>query len=191
MDDIEQLSQMLDFPMPDKLKHVRPELPKPAFFPAGTGIIYHGKSQRSLPKEGVMCLAHNFGTVKYYNSLKKRGGESLKTYTWGHLLPFLKDCKIPTETCFFTNALMGVMEAKSNLETVGGHEGEEFRKGCLAVFHASLSLQRPSLVLALGKPSMGTYVPAFIAGGLLCLAAAASFILVQRPKLPPPIAAVA
>lgn len=154
MDDIDQLTSLLDFPLPAKLRHIRPELTGPAFFPAGTGILRNGKPGRSLPQEGVMCLGHNFSNVEYYEKIKKNRGENLTTNTWGQLLPFLDACGIEIEECFFTNALMGIMDSKSNLKAVDDHQEEAFRADCLKLFRAALVLQRPRLVLALGKGSI-------------------------------------
>lgn len=155
-DDIEHLKGFLDFPYPDDVRKVCAELPGPAFFPGGSGVIgSDGQARRMLPRHGVMVLAHNFGTVKYFDGLPPCGGENLAVGTWGNLLPFLRECGIAVESCFFTNALMGLMHADSNTKAdLPGHQDAAFRAGCHRVFHAALYRQHPRLLLALGKPAI-------------------------------------
>lgn len=138
------------------MRKVRAELPGPAFFPGGSGVIGDdGSAGRTLPRRGVMILGHNFGTAKYFDELAPRGRENLAVGTWGSLLPFLRECGLAAESCFFTNALMGLMQAASNTETgLPGHQDAAFRAGCHGVFRAALLRQRPRLLLALGKPAI-------------------------------------
>ena len=182
MDDIEQLARMLDFPLPDKVHHIRPDLPGPAFFPAGTGVLLDGAPVRTLPWRGVMCLGHNFSNCADYEVIRDRGREILTVKTWGKLLSFLEECGIEVDECFFTNALMGVMETKSSLDVVEGHGSEPFRQSCREVFFKALSLQQPRLVLALGKATvrfLGEAFPDYLMGWEQ-MVEAAKFDLVDR-----------
>jgi hypothetical protein len=111
MDDIEYLSSLLDFPYPDDVQPVRATLPGPAFFPGGTGVLSGDRAACTLPRGGVMLLGHNFGTVRYFETLQAAGRENLEVPTWRVLLRFLRECDISPEECFFTNVLMGLMRA--------------------------------------------------------------------------------
>jgi uracil-DNA glycosylase len=160
-DDIAHLIWLLDFPYPEDIQPVLADLPGPAFFPGGSGVLSRGRAARTLPRGGVMVLGHNFSTVKYYEGLRATGRENLNKDTWGKLLPFLAECGISVEECFFTNALMGLMRTKSNVGSVSGHEEVDFRKHCRRVFRATLCRQRPRLLLVLGKPAIRFVAEAF------------------------------
>ena len=160
-DDIARLVALLDFPYPADIQPVFADLPGPAFCPGGSGVLLRGHAARALPRGGVMVLGHNFSTVKYYEGLRLAGRENLNKDTWGKLLPFLAECGISVEECFFTNALMGVMRTRSNVGSVSGHEEIGFREHCHRVFRAALCRQRPRLLLALGKPTIRFVAEAF------------------------------
>jgi hypothetical protein len=154
MDDIAQLTDLLHIPYPADIEPVFASLPGPAFFPGGSGLLPAQPDRRTLPRRGVMVLGHNFGTVPYYAGLQGTGGENLQVGTWVALLGFLAACGIATEECFFTNALMGLMRKQGNVGTVAGFEDKTYRLKCKDILHASLLLQRPRVLLVLGKPTI-------------------------------------
>lgn len=56
-----------------------------------------------------------------------RGGETLAVGTWGNLLPFAREFGITVESCFFTDALMGLVHAASSTEaSLPDHQDETF-----------------------------------------------------------------
>jgi hypothetical protein len=75
-----------------------------------------------------------------------------------------------------------VMDTRSSLAVVGGHGSEPFRQSCREVFYKALSLQRPRLVLVLGRPTIRFLGEAFPdrLGGWERLTGKKTFDLVDR-----------
>jgi uracil-DNA glycosylase len=149
------------------IRHVEPgDIRGCAFFPGGTGIlvgpdVHSSKPGRTIPVGGVLVLGHNFHDVKSYNQSVEFGDE-LYTPTWRNLARALAAFGIPHDICFFSNALMGLMDRAGACGTHDGHRDQAFRAGCIGLLSATLAVQRPRLVLALGKyapPMLAEAVP--------------------------------
>ena len=108
---------------------------------------------RILPRSGVLILGHNFHDKANYCKTVQRGGEIDRNATWRALLPFLRSCGIDPEACFYTNALMGLMDKAGATGAHRGHRVLAFRESCGQLLRATIDLQRPRLVLTLGRPA--------------------------------------
>lgn len=162
MDDIEYLLSVANgFDYPPTVKRVFSDIPGPAFFPGGTGVVQSERSGRHIPRRGALILGHNFGNVACYETGKVRGDEYWTNPTWKMLRKLLVACEMPVSECFFTNALMGVMVKDRMCGTVAGFRDKEFLEGCRQVLGATLQLQKPRLVLILGRPAINFLAETF------------------------------
>jgi hypothetical protein len=126
-----------------------------AFFPGGYGLL-RGRSD-DLPVNGTIVFGSNFGCVADYlneDGTLRRQDETLTSSTWKGLYRML-DARtgIDLERCFFTNAWPFLHKGQSN-ETKGlisaWFADEALMKKCLYIFERTLSVIRPTLVIALG-----------------------------------------
>ncbi len=135
----------------------------PAFFPGGSGLIA-GRADGGLgvgpglPVGGIMVLAHNYGTRADHRRYARRQGEAASIMTWRGLLKLLRETAIALEECFFTNAFVGLLDAASNVGSPLGHRDPAFREACRVLLGHQVALQRPRLILSLGR-----FVPNFLA----------------------------
>lgn len=158
LDDIDMLTKLTArLPYPAGIRHVEPgAIAGPAFFPGGTGILdsdipASASPGRYVPPGGALILGHNFHDVASWQASVSAGGEIGRTATWRNLVPMLTGFGIAPSTCFFTNAFMGLMERPGPMGTHPGHSDVGFRAACITLLRATIALQRPSIVLALGK----------------------------------------
>jgi hypothetical protein len=180
MDDIEHLSSLVrDIEHPDGICPVVPgRIRGAAFFPGGTGVVVGNDPRtmtagRTLPRSGVLVLGHNFHDVANYEETVRRGGEIDRNATWRALLLFLRSCGINPEAGFYTNALMGLMDKAGATGSHPGHRAPAFRASCRRLLGATIDLQRPRLVLTLGRPA--TRFLGEVVGGLGSWARMSSF----------------
>jgi hypothetical protein len=129
-----------------------PELiPGTAFFPGGTGLWRGDQPCGALPDDfpeaPVMFVAHNFDSICAHNAAKIRGGEP-QSFFWRTLLAYLECAGTDAESCFFTNALMGLKpgSAVGDMPTVPGYEDE-----CNQFLVRQIEIVKPSLIVALGR----------------------------------------
>ncbi len=116
-----------------------------SFFPGGKG-----NPGGNIPVGGVMYLGHNFDKVGGFNRSVERGHE--ENLTWRVIrtavLPVLAERHI-----WFTNYFMGVVEGPSNMgpldQSADGFA--DYEADCWEFFKVQLALQRPRIVVALGK----------------------------------------
>jgi len=149
-----------------------PELLQLGFFPGGNGIIKDDEAidpSNSIEGKEIMIVGNNFGTVCYYcKCFPKKQEDILKNPTWRNLLKLLKDSGIKKESCFFTNAYMGLIDEyylikreiksgikydnKGNVGACPGSKKHEFVKQCQDFFCIQLDfLPKLKLVIVLGK----------------------------------------
>jgi len=158
MDDVDYLTALVsDVKMyPKGIREVIPgRLQRVAFFPGGTGVamgddLATALPGRTLPRGGTMVLGHNFDNVASYEQSIERGREFGWNATWHNLSKLLRCCGIRLSDCFFTNALLGLIETASSTGSRPGHRDPDFRKACRRVLLASIARQQPKLILALG-----------------------------------------
>ena len=169
-----------------KVTPVQEMIAQNAFFPGGSGLwtTPTNEEQQILPRHlqacrsffdnpvpimpvgKVMVLGNDFGQKWWHEKCLRKDDYDLDSNTWKNLLLFLKDADIRPKDCFFTNAYMGLrLEDKSNgpPKSTGRSPGaydEKFVECCESFFlDKQLSIQKPRLILALGKHSIK-----FIAG---------------------------
>ena len=130
-----------------------------SFVPGGTGLWCEGNSEvPHLPVGGVMVLGHDFHNVAGYEWSHLNVAENLESPTWKHLLKLLKRVPISLERCFFTNIYMGLCEGDATTGRFPGSLCPNFKQRCREFFIKQIEMQRPSVILALGK-----WVPEFLA----------------------------
>ena len=126
-----------------------------AFFPGGYGL-WMDKEETKLPTfpvGGVMVLGHDFHSVSGYQTSWRLGYESLDMPTWKHLRRLLDTAGLPLKRCFFTNLYMGLRKGAATGKFPGAND-PIFVRHCEAFLQHQIDIQRPSLLLTLGK-----YVP--------------------------------
>jgi len=144
---------------PDGIEPVSVEIPGPAFFPGGRGLVTSDQRVADeLPRGGVLVLGHNYGTVADHTRYVRSRGEVEGNVTWRRLRRLLEEAGIGLQECFFTNAFVGLLKTDSNRGSQPGHRDPAFLADCRALFVRQLHLQRPRLLLALGR-----FVPNFLA----------------------------
>jgi len=81
-----------------------------SFFPGGTGRADSSDGDSARPD--LLVVGNDFGRYdEDYAAAVKRGYE-LEAGTWSGILKLLRDAKVATERCFFTNAVMGARSSK-------------------------------------------------------------------------------
>jgi len=158
MDDIDYLTALVSdvTKYPEGIERVVPgRLRRVAFFPGGTGVVNGDNPStacpgRTLPRGGTMVLGHNFDNVASYKRSIERGPEFGWNATWDNLSKLLHSCGIRSSDCFFTNALLGLIDTASSTGSHRGHRDPDFREACRRVLLASIERQQPKLILVLG-----------------------------------------
>ncbi len=145
---------------PDGILPVPQVIPGPAFFPDGRGLVANDRSLGiTLPVGGVMVLGHNYGTVADHRTYTAARGEIEGSPTWIGLRKLLQGSGIPLDRCFFTNAYVGLLDRPSGIGPHPGHRDQDFLEGCRQILVTQILLQRPRLILVLGR-----FVPSFLSG---------------------------
>jgi hypothetical protein len=158
MDDVDYLAALVSDVQkyPRGIQRVIPgRLQRVAFFPGGTGVVIGDDPAtalpgRKLPRGGTMVLGHNFDNVASYEQSIERGREFGWNATWDNLSKLLHSCGIRLSDCFFTNALLGLIETARSTGSHPGHRDPDFREACRRVLLASIERQQPKLILVLG-----------------------------------------
>jgi hypothetical protein len=112
-----------------------------------------------MPIGQIMILGHDFDTeVGYQQSLAQRG-ENLKSPTWRNLLWLLDRVHVSPYACFFTNVYMGLRAGNSKVTgRFPGARSPRFVQQCQAFLAYQIAMQRPRLILTLGR-----HVPSVLA----------------------------
>ncbi|EKD26257.1 MAG: hypothetical protein ACD_79C01298G0002 [uncultured bacterium] len=153
---IEHLFQQLDeivTAYPATICRMEGMLPGTAFFPGGQGLfIANPEHKPEFPFGKIMVLGQDFDNATGFRSTIQNGDyDELNTPTWRIMLPLLKNVGINLSTCFFTNAIMGVRNAEGNIGTSPAFNSPEFLQQCQDFFIHQLTIQKPKLVIVLGK----------------------------------------
>jgi hypothetical protein len=123
-----------------------------AFFPVGPG--WKGTA---FPRKKIMVLGNNFGSERYIEKIRENRQGDTKAPTWKNLCELFKHANISEECCFFTNAYMGAISGEKNVGKTPGCHDTVYLKFCQRMFFYQLEVQRPRLIVALGK-----WVPPFL-----------------------------
>jgi uracil-DNA glycosylase len=152
-----ELSQWSEYP--DGVVAVPEQILGTSFFPGGTGLWCEDSQEvPMLPVGGVMVLGHDFHNVAGYERSLQNLGENLRDPTWRSLRKLLSLVPILPEQCFFTNSYMGLREGNATTGRFPGSLCPGFILRCQRFLVQQIQVQRPRVILALGK-----WVPEFLA----------------------------
>jgi len=127
------------------------------FFPYGNGLDV---GVQKFPSGKIMVLGQDFGNQEYVSKLylKPDNGERKKENpTWRNLITILDKSEIELSDCFFTNSIMGVRKKGENIMGKSppfkskNKNGKEFIDYCYDFFVEQVNIQRPKLIICLGK----------------------------------------
>ena len=107
-----------------------------------------------MPVGKVMVLGNDFCQKSWHETCLHQDDYDLNTPTWKYLLPLLKDAGIPPRHCFFTNAYMGLRLAEDGMGPSPGADDLDFVARCRSFLFKQIEVQKPRLILALGKHSI-------------------------------------
>lgn len=132
-----------------------------AFFPGGFGLWVPPKESddESVLRRPVFVLLNNFGSEGYWRSCNEsslRGEDVSAPGTWLGLRTRLRQWGISEHDCFFSNAYVGLLPGnpKSLEENLPGMSDRRFQLECECALKKQLSVVRPRIVLAMGRPAI-------------------------------------
>ena len=143
-----------------------------SFFPGGKGHV----SDR-LPTRGIMYLGQDFGKYSDFVSAVRRGREDDTSATWRGINEGVVN-HLDEGVIWFTNYYMGIRDGGSSVgslkdfvkekystdswDSVGEKCWNSYEEFCWEFFKLQVSLQRPKVVVALGRQvidSLGAHLP--------------------------------
>jgi uracil-DNA glycosylase family 4 len=109
-----------------------------------------GSLPANFPSSPVMFVGHNFDCARGYGISIARGGE-VEGQFWTRLLRVLEAAGLGPESCFFTNALMGLKpgSAEGPMPSVPG-----YREQCKEFLRRQVEIVRPCAIVALGSDAI-------------------------------------
>ena len=126
-----------------------------AAFPGGSGLWRgdqtNGAFPKRFPSDPIMFVAHNFDSQWSHDRSLLRGSESLKSPFWTHLRAYLDHADIPLETCFFTNALMGLQPGSARGPM---SSSDLFKKQCREFLQQQIRNFQPRRIAILGSVAL-------------------------------------
>lgn len=152
MTDIEKLLKKihaLNFQDTDDIQIIRGGVRGVAFFPGGKGTY---ENDDTLSNKDIMILGQDFGTVDSFKKVLERNSKDIESdATWRPLLAFLKKVGIHPSRCFYTNVIIGVRKTGEIIGKAPAFKDEGFIKQCQEFFLYQLEIQKPKIILVLGK----------------------------------------
>jgi hypothetical protein len=124
------------------------------FFPEGDGL-WRDDSQLEMPSSktlstaGIVFVGNDFGTLRTYLRLKKRGFENPPT--WRHVKDRVRRANLPTHLTFFTNAIMGLRLEGNAIDKKSWTGIAGFAEFCREFFLYQIELLKPRLLVLLGS----------------------------------------
>lgn len=123
------------------------------FFPGGDGLWRSeselGSSKSGpLPKAGAMFVGNDFGTLSGFIKLRAKNYENVPT--WRHIKARIRAANIPTESTFFTNAIVGLRQDGTALDKRSWESMPDFAKFCGEFLRFQLEVLSPRLVVVMG-----------------------------------------
>ncbi len=139
-------------PYPSGVMPLSGRIPGLAFFPGGYGLW--GKDIHQAPPPfpvgGVMVVAHNFDCETGFDRSLEAKSERSTSPTWGPLTKLLLDAGINLDSCFFTNAYMGLKAGNKPQGEFPGSRDPQFVQRCASFLLQQIQEQNPKLILVLG-----------------------------------------
>lgn len=129
------------------------------FFPGGDGLWREDDqlaqaSSGMVPLGGIIFLGYDFGTVRSFEKLRKKGYEN--PLTWKHVKQRVKRADLASSVMFFTNAVMGLRDAGTALEKKNWDATPKFRAFCGEFLVYQVEITKPRLVVVMGPDSRKT-----------------------------------
>jgi len=129
------------------------------FFPGGDGLwrddLHVAQVSQGLAAVGgVMFLGNDFGTLKSYERLRKKGFED--PLTWKHVKQRVCRAELPASFTFFTNAVMGLRDGGTALEKKDWDGLPRFKAYCYEFLAFQIETLRPRLTVVMGPAPQRT-----------------------------------
>ncbi len=131
-------------------------LPGIAFFSAAAGLIVNDPDEPlpPFPFGGVMFVGHNLDSETAFlhrlASGRAHGDTDRPMLTWRNLYLLLERASVAPETCFFTNAYVGLKAGDEPSGTFPGAADTAFSAWCRNFLEEQIAVMRPSVVASLG-----------------------------------------
>lgn len=121
------------------------------FFPVATGSSQDGRTDIPLTPRKLMFVGQDWGAHDSFKSLKENLDADMYSGTAARLASLLKEAGIPIEECFFTNALFGVREGKTNTGRSPGWKDEAFVTASAEALKLQIKAIQPKAMICLGR----------------------------------------
>ena len=106
-----------------------------------------------------MILGHNFDSEAGFHHSLAHEGENLRGATWRNLLGLLREADVSPETCFFTNAYMGLIAGNKAVGVFPGSRDPDYVRRCREFLLEQLRVMQPKVILTLGKEVIPVLAP--------------------------------
>lgn len=138
-------------PFPAGVSAVPEPIEGTAFFPGGLGLwLEEADGNCNFPTGGCMVVGQDFNTVATYERARQQRSLVGSSQTWRVLSRLLIRFSIRPESCFYTNAYMGLRAAGRETGRFCGARDNDFVNRCAIFFSRQLAVARPRLILILG-----------------------------------------
>jgi hypothetical protein len=97
---------------------------------------------------GIMFLGNDFGTLKSYDKLHKKGFEN--PLTWKHVKQRVRRADLPSSLTFFTNAVMGLRDDGTALDRKDWDGLPRFKAYCREFLVYQIQTLLPRLIVVMG-----------------------------------------
>lgn len=147
-------------PYPAGVAAVPEPIERTAFFPGGLGLWMEGHDvEFEFPTGQCMVVGQDFNTVKTYCRAREAKSEINSSRTWQILRRLLATFSIPMQSCFYTNAYMGLRASGPETGRFPGAHDAPFVDRCSAFFARQLAVAQPKLILMLGMEPLRVLGP--------------------------------
>jgi len=144
-------------PYPEDMAPFPDRLTGRTFFPGGDGLwrddasltSLKGPSTSPFPVGGIMFLANDWGTLRGFESIRRKGYSSMST--WRNLKQRLTAAGICGKVGFYTNAYLGIRTKKNAIDSLDWSDDKKFREFCGEFLRFQLETMRPCLLVVLGQ----------------------------------------
>lgn len=160
LEDLEQERRFDGDPYPKGMCPFPFRLQGQGFFPGGDGLWreegeLHLESSGQLPRNGIMFIGNDFGTVKSYSKLVSRRFENPPT--WKHIKVRIQKAELPVEATFFTNAILGLREEGTALTKKSWQKLPRFSEFCGEFLQYQFAILEPRLVVIMGPDAKDAF----------------------------------
>jgi hypothetical protein len=123
------------------------------FFPGGDGLWRDEaqlaeESHRLAATGGIMFLGHDSGTCHSFDRLRESGFENSRT--WEFIKERVDGAGLPSSLTFFTNAVMGLREEGTALDSTDWDDPPRFKAFCREFLVYQIQSLLPRLIVVMG-----------------------------------------